>query len=303
MKFQFENTEMKMVHLPARIVDQLLLTTTGAQLKVLLFLLRYDQLAHTAEEIAAHCGISPEEVEEAVNYWCREQILLNEKGRLKLIGGVKTVLPRELPRVQPSAILAESSPDFQGMLKEIERMIGKPLNSLMASLFYNMQESLGFSPEMIVMLAAFCNRTDRFTYRYMETVAVDWYDEGIRTFEQAEAKISALEESQSLERRLQKAFGIATAFSKKQKEQIAAWVAMGMGEEMIIEAYNRCMDAKGQMGFPYMNKILQNWQEKGFKKVSDIREDASPKTGRQEHQGLSELEKKLIAKMQGGEQA
>ena len=301
MKFQFENTEMKMVHLPARVVDQLLLTTTGAQLKVLLFLLRFDQLAHTAEEIAAHCGITAAEVEEAIHYWVREQVLINEKGHLRLISGVKTILPRELPRVQPSAILLESSPDFQGMLREIERLVGKPMNSLMASLFYNMQESLGFSLEMIVMLAAYCNRIDKFTYRYMETVAVDWYDEGVRTFEQAEAKISALEESRNLERRLQKAFGIATAFSKKQKEQIEEWIAKGLSEELILEAYNRCMDNKGQMSFPYMSKILENWHEKGIQRAADIKEDAAPKTGRQEHQGLSELEKKLIAKMQGGE--
>ena len=158
MKFQFENTEMKKVAIPARIVDQMLSATTGGQLKVLLFLLRFDQLAHTSEEIASHCGMTAKEVEEAVSYWVREQILINEQGRLRLVSGTKTVLPRELPRVQPSTILEEASPDFQGMLKEIERLVGKPLNSLMASLFYNMQENLGFTPEMIVQLAAYCNR-------------------------------------------------------------------------------------------------------------------------------------------------
>lgn len=303
MKFQFENTEMKKVAIPARIVDQMLPTTTGAQLKVLLFLLRYDQLAHTAEEIAAHCGITAEEVEEAIRYWVREQVLVNEQGRLRLVSGTKTVLPRELPRVQPSTILAEASPDFQGMLKEIERMVGKPLNSMMVSLFYTMQENLGFSPEMIVQLAAYCNSIDKFSCRYMETVAVDWFDEGVVSFEQAEAKISKLEQSRDLERRLQRAFGIATAFSKKQKDQINEWIEKGLTEELILEAYNRCMDNKGQMSFPYMNKILQSWNEQGIKKVSEIKEEAAVRTGRQEHKGLSDLEKLVIGKMQGGSQS
>ncbi|MBQ7095271.1 MAG: DnaD domain protein [Clostridia bacterium] len=302
MKFQFENTEMKKVAIPARIVDQMLSATTGGQLKVLLFLLRFDQLAHTSEEIASHCGMTAKEVEEAVSYWVREQILINEQGRLRLVSGTKTVLPRELPRVQPSTILEEASPDFQGMLKEIERLVGKPLNSLMASLFYNMQENLGFTPEMIVQLAAYCNSIDKFSYRYMETVAVDWYDEGIQSFEQAEAKIGSLEQSRALERRLQKAFGIATAFSKKQKEQIGEWLEKGLTEELILEAYNRCMDNKGQMSFPYMNKILQNWSEQGIQKVAEIKEEPALRTGRQEHKGLSELEKLVIGKMQGGEE-
>ena len=74
------------------------------------------------------------------------------------------------------------------------------------TLFYNMAADLHFSPEMIVLLAAYCNGIGKFSYRYMEAVAADWYDSGIQTFEQAERKIRQLEESRRLETRLKKAF-------------------------------------------------------------------------------------------------
>lgn len=298
MKYQFEDTRMPCFSVPNRVADGLLNIATGAQLKVLLFLLRFDKLAHDPAEIAQFCGIRPEEVEDAVHFWVKENVFALEQGKLRLVAGVKTVQQRELPRVQPTIILEETTQDFRDCIAEIQRITGKTMSSLMVSLFYNMAENLQFPPEMIVQLAAYCSSIGKFSYRYMETVAADWYDSGINTFEKAEAKIRALEEDRRLENRLKRAFGIATNFSAKQKEMIRGWVAMGLTEELMLEAYNRCMDHKGQMSFAYMNKILENWAKLGYKKVADIREEVN--TGRQQHTGLSELERIAIERMQAG---
>ena len=300
MKYQFEETRMQSVAVPTRVVDGLLGIATGAQLKVLLFLMRFDKLAHDGASIAKFCNISEEDVESAIDFWVKERIFVKEQGKLRLVGGIKTVQPKELPRVQPTVILEETSKDFRDMIGEIQRVCGKTMNSLTVSLFYNMAENLHFSPEMIVQLAAYCNSIGKFSYRYMETVAAAWYDEGIDTFEKAEEQIRRLEESRALETRLARIFGIRTAFSPKQKEMITSWAAMGLTEELIVEAYNRCMDRKNQMSFAYMNKILEDWSQKGYKKVRDIEEKTAVPTGRQQHEGLSELERIAIERMQAG---
>ncbi len=300
MKYQFEDTRMQTVAVPARVVDGLLNIATGAQLKVLLFLLRYDKLAHDSASIASFCNLKPEEVDAAVEFWIKEKVFAKEQGKLRLISAIKTVQPKELPRVQPTIVLEETGEDFRGMIGEIQRITGKPMNSLMVSLFYNMAENLHFSNEMILQLAAYCNSIDKFTYRYMETVSTNWYDSGITTFEQAEAQIHHLEQNRKLEQRLARAFGVRTAFSAKQRETIAAWAGMGLSEEMILEAYNRCMDAKGEMKFSYIDKILKNWHEQGYKKVSEIVDLKAP-AGRQQHSGLTDLEKMGIGMMQSGE--
>lgn len=300
MKYQFEDTRMPCFAVPNRVADGLLHIATGAQLKVLLFLLRYDKLAHDSADIARHCNIGEEEVDAAVAFWIKENVFAREQGKLRLVAGVKTVRQKELPRVQPTLVLEETDADFQAMIAEIQRLTGKTMNAMMPSLFYNMAADLHFSPEMIVLLAAYCNGIGKFSYRYMEAVAADWYDSGIQTFEQAERKIRQLEESRRLETRLKKAFGVATNFSARQREQIERWTGMGLSEELIIEAYNRCMDHKGQMSFAYINKILEDWHKKGFKKPADIREEAVVSTGRRQHTGLSELEKMGIGMMQSG---
>lgn len=297
MKYQFEDTRMKNIEVPARVADGLLGIATAAQLKVLLFLLRFDKMGHDAEEIARFCNIKPEEVEPAVSFWIKENIFVREQGKLRLVSAVKTVVPRQMPHVNPTVILEETGEDFRGMIAEIQRITGKIINQSFLTVFYNMAENLRFSHEMIVQIAAYSNGIDKFTARYVETLATDWHDSGITTFEAAEEKIRQLEDYRSMENRLKRAFGITTNFSAKQKESIAGWVAMGGSEELILEAYNRCMDAKGKMSFAYMDKILENWSKLGYKKVTDIRDEVH--TGRQQHTGLSELEKLSIGMMQG----
>ena len=302
MKYQFEDTRMQTVAVPARVVDGLIGIATAAQLKVLLFLLRYDKLAHDSASIASFCNLKEEEVDAAVEFWVKERIFAKEQGKLRLVSAVKTVQTKELPRVQPTIILEETDEDFRSLIGEIQRHTGKMLNSLMISLFFNLRENLHFSHEMILQLVAYCNSIDKFTYRYMETVATDWYDNGINTFELAEEKIRTLENNRKLEQRLARAFGVRTAFSAKQKEAIAQWNGWGLTEELILEAYNRCMDNKGQMSFAYIGKILEEWNKLGWKKPSDIQDLTKQQpTGRVQHEWLSDLEKLAIARMQSGD--
>ena len=301
MKYQFEDTRMQTVAVPARVVDGLIGIATAAQLKVLLFLLRYDKLAHDSESIAAFCNLKADEVDAAVDFWIKERVFAKEQGKLRLGSAVKTVQSKELPRVQPTIVLEETDEDFRGLIGEVQRISGKMINSTMVSLFYNMSQNLHFSNEMILQLVAYCIGIDKFTYRYLETVAVDWYDNGINTFELAEEKIRALENNRKLELRLARAFGVATAFSAKQREAIAQWSGWGLTEELILEAYNRCMDNKGQMSFAYIGKILEEWNKMGWKKPSDIQDLTKQTTGRVQHEGLSDLEKLAIARMQSGD--
>lgn len=301
MKYQFEDTRMQTVAVPARVVDGLIGIATAAQLKVLLFLLRYDKLAHDSASIASFCNLKEEEVDSAVDFWIKERVFAKEQGKLRLVSAVKTVQPKELPRVQPTIVLEETDEDFRGLIGEVQRISGKMINSTMVSLFYNMSQNLHFSNEMILQLVAYCISIDKFSYRYLETVAVDWYDSGINTFELAEEKIRTLENNRKLELRLARAFGIATAFSAKQKEAIAQWSGWGLTEELILEAYNRCMDNKGQMSFAYIGKILEEWNKFGWKKPSDIQDMTKQATGRIQHEGLSDLEKLAIARMQSGD--
>ena len=75
MNYQFEETRIQSVAVPVRVVDQYIGIATAAQLKVLLFLMRFDKLAHTAKEIASFCNLAEEEVAPAVDFGSRSGCL------------------------------------------------------------------------------------------------------------------------------------------------------------------------------------------------------------------------------------
>lgn len=65
---------------------------------------------------------------------------------------------------------------------------------------------------------------------------------------------------------------------------------------MLREAYERCVDSKGELKFNYIDGILKKWEAMGLKNLDDLRaaeaSKAKPKTERQNTSyDIHELEK------------
>ena len=54
------------------------------------------------------------------------------------------------------------------------------------------------------------------------------------------------------------------------RNQEAMYRLMGMEEDAIAMAYERTCLNTGGLNWAYMNKILQRWQEQGFRTVQDV---------------------------------
>ena len=68
---------------------------------------------------------------------------------------------------------------------------------------------------------------------------------------------------------------------EREREYIAAWVELGLSDELIRLAYERTVYKKGAMNWPYMNKILQSWHEAGYRTPAQVEAGDRPpqKTG------------------------
>ena len=86
----------------------------------------------------------------------------------------------------------------------------------------------------------------------------------------AEEEIKALQELNSLENKLKKLFEMKSKFSRNNKDLIRKWSDWGYDEEMIDEAYQITLNATGQMSFPYMDKIITNWNSNGIKNKEQL---------------------------------
>ncbi len=275
----FSSNRIPVMLVPSSIADRFLGIATGAQIKVILCLIRFEDMALTVEDIAKQCNISNEDVKEAINFWIQSGIIIR-RGASLLLSGTPSEQPQTLPRYNPDTILERKTRDnvFSELLDEIQRILGKTLNHNDASVVVAMYDHLGFSPELTLQLINYCLSTGKSNFRYIEKVALDWFDRGIDSFEKAETLIRTLEKKARLETAVQGYFGIDNrALSKKEKEYIEVWTStLGMSIEMIKQAYEVCIDKKSKISFPYINGILADWAKKGFKNVADITNDKLP---------------------------
>lgn len=287
--------------LPQAVADRFLGIATGAQIKVILCLFRFADVPLTKEEMAKQCNISAEDVADAIDFWIKSGLIIRRGANLVLSSAV-TEQPQTLPRYQPESILEKKTEDvnFSYLIDEVQRVLGKTITPNDASVILAMYDYMGMSADLVLQIINYCASNGKTNFRYIEKVAVDWYDRGVDSFEKAESLIRALERKARAETAIATYFGIASrALSKKEKEYIDMWVnGFGMSLEMIKNAYEICIDKKTKLSFAYINAIIADWHKKGFKRVSDIKEDVTA-SGQAKSYDDDEVRRALLAQFMG----
>lgn len=300
----FSTNQIPMMQLPKAVADRFLPIATGAQIKVILCLFRFENVAMSIEEISKQCNLAQNDVSDAIDFWVKSGLLIKRGSSLVLSGAV-TEQPQTLPRYNPETILEHKNADseFSFLVDEIQRTLGKTLNHSDMSVVTAMYDYLGFSVELVLQIISYCMSNGKTNFRYIEKIAVDWHDRGIDTFEKAEKLIKTLETRARTENAVSVYFGIDNrALSKKEREYIENWTeTLGMSLEMIKEAFEVCIDKKSKLSFAYINGILADWFKKGYKYVSDItdaKDDKKP-LGSVKSYNTDEVELEIIKRLAG----
>ena len=305
--FIFISNQIPMMQVPRAVADRFLPQATGAQIKVLLSLIRFEDMALGIEDIAKQCNVDASDVRGAVDLWVKSGLLIR-RGASLILAKTSSEQPQTLPRYNPESILEQKTNDqsFAYLLDEVQRMLGKSVNHNDASVVFAMYDHLGFSADLILQIINYCVKGGKTNFRYIEKVALDWYDRGIDSFDKAESLIKSLEKRARIESAVSTYFGIDNrALSKKEKEYIENWTGtFGMSLEMIKESYERCIDSKGKLSFAYINGILGDWFKKGYKTPADIenadkaKKDAGSVGGMKSYSSM-EIEEEILKRLAG----
>ena len=124
------------------------------------------------------------------------------------------------------------------------------------------------------MLLSYGAKRGKTGRRYLETVAIDWAERGIDTFEAAEAHVMELEERDSIERKICGMLGIYDrALTATEKKYIKQWAETpGLSLDLVPIAYDRTVSRTGKLSYSYMNKILLSWVEEGITTQKQVEE-------------------------------
>ena len=107
------------------------------------------------------------------------------------------------------------------------------------------------------------------SFRYIESVALGWHADGIRTVEQAKQQSSQYTRQYYS---VLKAFGITDRAPVDQEiRMIDHWMKdLGFTTDLICEACSRTVQAIGKVSFPYADSILSRWKEQKVCTRKDI---------------------------------
>lgn len=194
--------------------------------------------------------------------------------------------PPEYSREEVTAA-QEREPAFQALCREMEKRLGRMLGDSDLKRLYTMYDHLALPPEVILLLTGWLIRRERRMKNspaafprmsQLQTEAFRWKRLGVDTLERAEDFLRREEGVDAREWAVLSAVGVAERRPAvaKEREYIAAWVDMGLSDELIHLAYERTVYRKGAMNWPYVNKILQSWHQAGYRTAAQVEAGDKP---------------------------
>ena len=284
----------KVFAIPGSVVEKYIKLASGSALKVLLFMLYYNDKEYSRSEIAMALNIPEESVEDAFCFWEQVDVIRRDgvslsKGTFVPEAAPLTVIPVPDTEKASGAKLRQKSTASltpREIAERIENSEGiaflfSAAESAMQHLLTHteqrsliwMHDYLGIPADVILMLLEYCRVINKLNVRYIETVAISWQEKEILTHELAEKEIQNLKDRHGLTARIMSAFGINRKLSGKEEEYIADWTAKSYDIDLISYAYDKTIDSINKLSFPYINKILNGWYAKGMLTREQIDKD------------------------------
>lgn len=150
-----------------------------------------------------------------------------------------------------------------------EQYMGKPLSASEIQRINYFYDSLNFSTDLIEYLIEYCVENGHKSMRYIESVALAWADEEIKTVAEAKADSSLYHKNCFT---VLKAFGISGRNPAPiEVSYIKKWTdEYGFTIDIILEACNRTISNTAKPDFKYADSILKNWRSQEVHHLSDI---------------------------------
>ena len=168
--------------------------------------------------------------------------------------------------------------DFKSLYSEIQRLLGRNLNTEELKIILSFVRYLGLAPEVVCVLVCYCKEKARQkgslrnpSLRAIEKEAYAWAERGIDTMEEAAAFIQRQNVRNSQLGKLLEILQIRGRNLTPGEEKLAkSWLEMGFDQDVLAEAYQRTCLNTGGFNWRYMNTILTRWHEANLHTLEQI---------------------------------
>lgn len=181
----------------------------------------------------------------------------------------------------------EHEPEFCQLYHEVERLLGRPFGDTDLQSLYTIYDGLALPPEVICLLVnhkihVLRHQTQKTgampRMSQVKSEAFRWKRLGLDTVEAAENYLRRQERVDRREWAILSAVGVEKQRPAVEGERkyIDSWVELGISDELVAMAYERTVYQKGDMNWPYMNKILLCWHQAGWTTPEQVKAGDKP---------------------------
>lgn len=269
-------------------IDKFMPKARGEFVKVYLLGLKYcvsGEFGVSSQIMASALHLLETDVLNAWNYWNDENVIkmipIDNMGNFN----IEFLEISDVPEGKNDNInlLEELNKNStKDMLQDIEKLLGRPLSSKEMTMYISWLKDFDFSPELILILIQYCASKGKTDCRYIEKIALAWFDSKIKTLDDAQVFIKKHEDKWINIRKILNYLGIKDAeIMKPQEELLDKWISTyGFSTDVIFKACDVCFQRINKADFKYIDGILSSWQKDGIKTLEDIDKRDMKKTGR-----------------------
>ena len=280
---------------PKAVVEDNIHLASPLSLKALLLMLCAGSAVPSVSALAATLKREEAEVEDALLFWVERGVLLKSGGEqpkpaapaIKAAAQPAAVEPAAAPmQTQPAAetkkVVAElplSRPtheeiaarvaeceEFRELFAEAQLKLGKTIGYEGQSLLIMLHDTYDLPLEVILMLLEYAKSRGKTGYKSIASLGREWSEKEIDSLEAAEDYIASRHTSDALWEEFRSQTGAKNRNpTAKQRRFLESWSKeLSMSVQMILLAYEICIDNTGKLSLEYMDKVLRSWHEKNI---------------------------------------
>lgn len=240
----------------------------------MLFLSKYDKDIKI-NDLSKKLVLPVKTIQDAVKYW-EEQGLITKKNTGYIINNMQEIELHKLykPKTALSAEQLQKSAENQQKAKAIEFINNKYFSGLMPTTWYPEIElwfkKYNFDEEVMIALFGYCFDKSALHKNYVQTVAEAWNKNNIKTFNDLDVYYEKQEKLKIIAKTIAKKLGLSRGLTQYEYAYIEKWnIDYGYGLD-VIEIALKKTTSKANPNFDYLDKLLTDWHDRGFKTPNDV---------------------------------
>ena len=287
----FSSTE-----LPDVFFTEYLSQTNGDYIKIYLYMIFLSKYGKDIKinDLSKKLNIDFKVIQECIKYW-EDLGVITKKNTGYIINNLQEIELHKLykPKVALSSEDLAKTAQNQYRAKAIENINNLFFQGIMSPSWYSdidlWFKKYCFDEEVMIALFQYCYNRSALHRNYIQTVADAWHKNNVKTFADLDKLFEKQEKLNVLYKSISKRLGYTRALTEYEKGYIEKWSIEYSFSPEIIEIALKKTTSKANPNFDYLDKLLTDWHDRGFKTPEEIQAFLSDL--KQKNKDIKKLEK------------